>query len=304
MGDTPTSGRSAGHQEFRRLHGLCDMRQYEEALGRARLLLEQPQTGQFIRAQTHDFLCWLLVEPLRRPGPEAVLHGEEAVRLLRMHKDWTHLPRSLIHLAQADLVSCNVAASIAALKEAGELLEATPDAISGGRVLVQSMLGEALARSGRSAEAMAAWEEGEQLCLGGEHRLLLHDVWRRKALFLLREGDIDQAKLLIGQLDECTNHRRRSVWWKTSVRILRARLLVAQGHLRIARQELKGTLALAQELGDLPTLAEAYCLTGVMDHQEQRQEVERSARSALYYAVIAGRPDLVEEVHQRLHMAL
>lgn len=289
-----------GSDDYMRLIALKDERRFDEALVRARFLLERTDISLPVRARTHRTACWLFCEGLKRPCPEAVLHGEEAVRLFHALGDYQQECATQIQLAQAHVHMCEWAQAEACQRAALEILAVDPQAIPYGMIITQINLGFVYYAQDRFTDAHRAYDAAENACRGEDTLFLLHDVWRRRAMVLMKQGDIQGAARWLDRVDESLGPGSLTIWWKTVYRATRARLAVAQGDLEVARKYTQETLQLARELQDLPVMAECCCLLALIEQAEGRRDAWTRARAALNYAIASGRRDVVREVRTRV----
>jgi hypothetical protein len=120
-------------------------------------------------------------------------------------------------------------------------------------------------------------------------------------MLFLRLDRPQEAAAALMQVDEASlSAGPRSLWWRTHLGLSRTYVEVALGRWPRARCQAVNTIALAQELGDMPVLAESTCLLATVEAAEGRREASHRARMALVYAIRSGRRDVVEEVRQRV----
>lgn len=301
MNNLPREPEVAGLDEYQRLVALLDERRFDEAQVRGRVLLEGPEAGLLTRAKTHNLLCWTFVEGLKHASPEAVLHGEEAVRLAERLGEWGLHIQALCNLASARYQMSDYEGCAAVYREILARLTANPSLLPFGQVLARQGLAQLDLIAGRPREALAHLEEAESLCRHEDCRFLLADVWRRKALAWLKLEQPEQAAHALSLIDESVfAGSPRSLWWKTHMQFTRARVELGLGHWVTARSLAVNTMALARELGDLPVMAECTCLLAKVDQLEGRRDAPRRARAALTYAIHSGRRDVVEDVRERV----
>lgn len=292
----------SGLEEYERLLTLLDQRRFDEALVRAQVLLEQPETVALARAKSHNLLCWIFVEGVKRPAPEAVLHGEESVRLAERLNEHALQVQALCNLASAYYQVADYDAAERCYTQVLEMLRANPALLSYGQVLALQGLAQIDLVRGEPGQAVKKLNEAESLCLDDESRALLAEIHRRRAMALLRLGKAHQAAEALEKVDEATlTTGPRSLWWRTHLGITRSRVEIALGRWAAARGIAINTVALARELGDMPVLAECACLLATIEAAEGKsKEVYRRARAALTYAIQSGRRDVVEDVRDRL----
>ncbi|MFZ5817438.1 MAG: hypothetical protein ACOY93_19410 [Bacillota bacterium] len=291
----------SGLEEYERLLRLLDQRRFDEALMRGQVLLEQPETVALARAKTHNLLCWIFVEGLKRPAPEAVLHGEESVRLAERLGEEGLLVQSLCNLASAYYQIADYDQAERSYRRVTGLLQERPALLPYGRVLALQNLAQIDLVRGEAGLALQKLQEAEALCTDPEGQALLSEIHRRQAMAHLRLGQPRQAAAVLEKVDEAALAAGpRGLWWRTHLGITRSRVAIALGHWGAARGITVNTMALARELGDMPVLAECSCLLATVEAAEGKKEVHRRARSALTYAIQSGRRDVVEDVRERM----
>lgn len=291
----------SGLEEYERLLTLLDQRRFDEALVRGQVLLEQPDTVALARAKTHNLLCWLFVEGLKRPAPEAVLHGEESVRLAERMNEMALQVQALCNLASAYYQVADYDRAERSYQRVTEMLTHRPSLLSYGRVLALQGLAQIDLVRGEPSLALQKLNQAESLCDNAESRALLAEIHRRRAMLYLRLGKPHQAAEAIAKVDESDlASGPRGLWWRIHLGITRARVEIALGRWAHARGIAANTTALARELGDMPALAECCCLLATIEAAEGKREVHRRARAALTYAIQSGRRDVVEDVRDRM----
>lgn len=287
--------------EYRRLLALLDERRFEEAVQRAHLLLESEDLSPLLSAKCHNLLCWTFAEGLKKPCTEATLHGEEAVRIGRRLADFDLECQALCNLGSAATSMSDYARANAAFQQMLQVLNHHPQALPYGRIIAWINLGHVAAVNGKLRDGLQAFETAESMCRDPECHFFLADIWRRRALVLLRMGQLATAEKLLLQIDEGQlNSGGRSLWFKCWLRTAFCRLELARGNWGKARTMLSGALALARELQDLASLADCCCMLAVIDYCEGRRESWRRARLAINYAIASGRRDVLDEVRGRL----
>jgi len=297
-----SSAREAhGLDEYQRLLSLLNERRFEEAQVRARFLLEEADAGPLSRAKTHNLLCWTFIEGLKYATPEAVLHGEEAVRLANNLGERPLQLQAMCNLASAYHQMGLYDQSRKTYREIIVHLGADPTLVPSGLVIAYQGLAQLETIQGRHADALYCLEQALEHCRKEESSLLLADLYRRQALVLLRLGRHEEAAQVQSQIQEhVVTSGPRSLWWKTHLSFSRARIELACGHWPQARTLATNALALARELGDMPVVAECTCLLALIDQAEGRREAAKRARKALTLAIHSGRRDVVDEVQDRL----
>lgn len=301
MTHRPGTQEATGAEEYQRLLTLLDERRFDEAQIRGRILLEQAETRALTRAKTHNLLCWTFVEGLKRPAPEAVLHGEEAVRLAAEVGERSLQAQSLCNLASALYQVGDLVGARRTYAEVQQILTVDQQALPYGELLCLQGLAQLDLVEGDLPAALRRLDEADRLCQGSDSRYMPAEIARRKALVLLKLGQADQAaQLLDGVDEEALFAGPRGLWWRTHLRYTKARVEVERGHWLTARPLVINTLALARELGDLPVLAECTCLLALLEKAEQKREAQKRARAALTYAISSGRRDVVDDVRERL----
>lgn len=291
----------SGLDEYERLLALLDQRRFEEGLLRGQVLLEQPETALLARAKTHNLLCWIFVEGLKRPTPEAVLHGEESVRLADRLGEYGLEVQALCNLASAQYQVGNFDGAERCYQQMIDLLQIRPSLLSYGEALALQGLAQIDLIRGEPGSALQKLAQAESLCAEGEGRALLAEILRRKAILLVRLGKPHAAAEILDRVDEAhLGVGPRGLWWRTHLGITRARIEIALGRWALARAHAVNTMALARELGDNPILAECACLLATVEGAEGRRDVHRQARAALTYAIQSGRRDVVDDVRDRM----
>lgn len=290
-----------GLDEYERLLTLLDERRFDEAQLRAQLLLEQGETALWVRAKTHNLLCWIFIEGLKRPSPEAVLHGEEAVRLAQQADDRSLHLQACCNLASAHYQVGDYNAAEQSYQVLLRELFQAPDLLPEGRALALQGLAQIDLVRGRREQALARLQQAEVLCQEEGNGHLLAEVYRRQAMVFLQLRQPDQAAEVLSRIDEqALAGGPRSLWWRTHLGFTRARLEVAFRRWGPARQLVQNTMALARELGDLPVLAECLCLLTTIEASQGQKGVYRQAQSAVTCAILSGRRDVVNDVRRRL----
>lgn len=298
------SGRSlpaAGFDEYERILGLVEQRRFDEALVRGQVLLEQPETAALIKAKTHNLLSWLLLEGLRRPVPAALLHAEEAIRIAcRLGEREIEL-QALLNLAAAAYQHGDYEAAEGTYRRAEALLESAPAPLPAVRTLILQGLSDVAAARGDLEQALQLLDRAEA-ALGSEgSQVLLAELFRRRAILLLRMGRPKEAGRELGKAEQpLPLGERPGLWWRSQLAVARAALELALGRKVKARRQAETALALAQELGDTPALAEAHSLLALLETSACREKAHARARLALSYAIQSGRRDVVEGVRRRV----
>jgi hypothetical protein len=175
---------------YRQVQELVRELRYREAADLIEALLADPDVGRSRRTQLHNLACWLYDGPLSQPGPRAVLHGEEAVRLSGLlHNPWLRAE------AQANL--------LLALTHTGEL--------GAARLLLADLSADlrrnpALLEGGERAllplQVVIAAAEGDvsgcqTLLLRIEPRLEAPEVELIRAWIAVETGDLGMAKRIL-----------------------------------------------------------------------------------------------------------
>lgn len=292
---------TSGLEEYQRLLSLLDERRFEEAQVRARVLLESSDTGLLVRAKTHNLICWAFIEGLKRAAPEAVLHGEEAVRIARRLGEHALVVQAAFNLASAFYQVGTYESAWNTYQEILGILGANPSLLPFGAVIARQGLAQIALLMGRPREALDFLEGARAYCRDDESHFLLADLHRRRALVLLKLNLPDEAARALAEInDNAYSSGPRSLWWKTNLGYTRARVEMALGRFSAARPLVQTALALARELADLPVLAEATCLLALIEQAEGRKEAPRRARQALTYAIHSGRRDVADDIRDRL----
>lgn len=293
--------RELGVDEYNRLLNLLEERRFDEAQVRARVLLERSDIGLLIRAKTHNLICWTFIEGLKRAAPEAVLHGEEAVRLATGLGERPLQVQAMLNLAAAWYQMAGYDSAQTLYRECLSLVTANPKLLPFGRVLAHQGLAQLAQVEARYPEALRHLETAQEISQAEGGLFLLADIHRRRALLLLKVNQLEQAADALAKVDESAlASGPRSLWWKTHFHFTQARIKVARGQWSGARPLVANTLALAHELGDLPIVAEATSLHALIEFAEGRKDAPRRARAALTYAIQSGRRDVVVEVRELL----
>ncbi len=302
----PQVSAATGQDEYRRLLGLLDQRRFKEAQVRARILLENEETSLLIRAKTHNLLCWTCIEGLKYTTPEAVLHGEEAMRLARDLGEQELFVQAMFNLASAYHQIGSYECSRKIYQTIVKRLSKQPNLLPCGLVLAYQGLAQIDLVQGKPEEALHHLKSARERCYhDDECHFLLADIYRRQAITLLKLNRPAEAAETLGLVDEkAFAGSTRTLWWKTHLSFTRARVEVEQGHWATARPRVMNTLALARELNDLPVLAECTCLLALIEQAEGSRRASRRARRALTYAIQSGRRDVVDDVRERLRHLL
>lgn len=290
-----------GQEEYQRLLSLLDERRFDEAQVRARILLESGGLRPLMRAKIHNLVCWTFIEGLKYPAPEAVLHGEEAIRLFTEAGEGGLLVQAICNLASAYYQLGNYTAARSAYQELVRQLTECPSLLPCGLVIAYQGIAQLDLVEGRPRAALSRLDEARRLCQEDESRFQLADLLRRQAVAHLKLNQPDLAAETLAQIDETAFAAGpRSLWWKTHLCFTRARVELARGHWATARPMVLNTLALARELEDLPVLAECTCLLAQLEQAEGKREASRRARTALSHAIHSGRRDVVDDIRDRL----
>ncbi|HEY3368204.1 MAG TPA: hypothetical protein VGK74_24395 [Symbiobacteriaceae bacterium] len=301
MNYQPREPEVSGLDEYQRILILLDERRFEEAQVRARLLLESGDISLLIRAKTHNLLCWTFIEGIKRAAPEAVLHGEEAVHLAeRLCKEPLKV-QALLNLACAYYQVADYETARETYQKVVALLTAHPGLLPCGMTIAHQGLAQIAQIQGQPRVALDFLETAELYCQDDESRFLQADLFRRKALMLVKLNQPEQAAEQLARIppDSFTSGPR-SLWWKTHLGFTTARVEIARGHFAAARTQIAGTLALAQELADLPVQAECTCLQALLDYADGRKDAHKRARAAITYAIHSGRRDVLSDIRERL----
>jgi tetratricopeptide (TPR) repeat protein len=295
------AGERLGYDGYERLLKLLDQRRFDEALIHGRVLLESLEIGLLTRAKTHNLLCWTLAEGLKRPTPEAALHGEEAVRLGDALGERSCTVQSLLNLAVATYCLADWAGARAAYERVGVLLAQDPGLLPYGRILAAEGLAQLDLIAGRYQESLARLEAAIPLCELEEAPFMLMEIHRRRALALVRLGQPEAAVGALGLIDEAiVAEGPRALWWKTHLGFTRSQVEIALGHWKTARPLATNSLALARELADGPVIAECLAQLAILDGLEGKREAKRRAHLALAAAIQSGRRDVVADIRERL----
>lgn len=292
----------AGLGDYQRLLPVLEQRdRMEEAQIRARVLLERTDISLSVRARTHNLLCWTFIEGLRRPSPEAVLHGEEARRLAVKLGEREILMQALANLAHAHTQMGNYDPASECYQELLQHLHTHEDLLPFGKTIAHMGLGYLYAVCRRYDEALGSYARAEADCRAQGSRYFIADLSRRKALVLIKLERMAEAVEALSGIDETTiDASGRSMWWKPVFLASKARLEFALGNLTAAREIATNTLVLAKELGNYDVMAETSCLLAQIDFHEGRKDAVRRGRCALTYAIASGRRDVVDEVRERI----
>lgn len=292
----------AGLGDYQRLLPVLEQRdRMEEAQIRARVLLERTDISLSVRARTHNLLCWTFIEGLRRPSPEAILHGEEADRIARKIGDPEITLQALANLAHAHTQIGNYGPATECYHELLKQLIGHEELLPFGQTIAYMGLGYLHYLRKRYDEALMEYGRAEADCIAQGSRYFIADLTRRKAMVLIKQGRTAEAVEAMALIDETSiDAGGRSLWWKPIFLASKARLEFALGNLTNARELASNTLVLAKELGNPDIMAETSCLLAQIDFQEGRKDAIRRGRSALTYAISSGRRDVVEEVRERI----
>lgn len=301
MIDRPTTPETSGLEEYQRLLGLLDLRRFDEALVRARILLETGEIGALLRSKVHNLVCWTFIEGLKQASPEAALHGEEAVRLADGLGERSLQLQAMCNLASAYHQIGDYELARQTYQEIIAHLTRDPALLTCGLVIAHQGLAHLAMLQGSHPEALRLLEIARSHCTDEESRFFLADLYRRQAMVLIKLNRPEEAAQALGRIaEDAYASGPRSLWWKTHLSFTRARVELALGHWSQARALGHNTLALARELGDVPVIAEATCLLALAEAAEGRKEAGKRARRALTYAVHSGRRDVVTDVRERL----
>jgi tetratricopeptide (TPR) repeat protein len=301
MSSRPGTPETTGLEEYQRLLTLLDERRFDEAQVRGRILLETGDIGLFVRAKLHTLICWILIEGIKHPSPEAVFHGEEAVRIADRLGERSLQMTAICYLASSHYQIGYYETARSLYLEMLAMLTANPDTLPYGQIIAREGLAQLALVQGRYTEALAYLEVARDFCTESDSHFLLAELYRRQALILLKLDKAQEAAALLQRIDESAFATGpRSLWWKTNLSYTRARLELACDHWATARQLATNALALARELADLPVMAECACLLAILDQIEGRKEAPKRARTALTYAIHSGRRDVVDDVRDRL----
>gem|GEM_PF-2306631 len=301
MNQQPAVPSTSGLEEYQRLLGLLDERRFDEALVRARVLLETGEVGGLVRARTHNLLCWTFIEGLKQAAPEAALHGEEAVHLAGALGERPLQLQAMCNLASAYYQTGDYDRARQTYQEIIAHLTRDRSLVPCGLVIAHKGLAHLALVQGQYEEALRHLQTAQSHCVDEESRFLLSDLYRRQALVLLKLERSEEAAQAMSRIsDDAYSSGPRSLWWKTHLSFTRARVELALGHWGQARSLGLNTLALARELSDLPVLAEATCLLALAEAAEGRKEAGKRARRAITFAIHSGRRDVVTDVRERL----
>lgn len=304
-GGSLQAGEQLGYDGYERLLKLLEQRRFDEALIHGRVLLESPEVGLLTRAKTHNLVCWTLAEGLKRPTPEAALHGEEAVRLGDSLGERSFTVQALLNLAVATYGLADWSGARAAYERVGALLAQDPALLPYGRILAIEGLAQLDLVAGRYAEALARLEAAVGLCALEEAPFMLMEIHRRRALVLVRLEQPNEALGALGLIDEAVvSDGPRALWWKTHLGFTRGQVEIALGHWKTARPLATNTLALARELGDGPVIAECLTQLALLDSLEGKRDAKKRAHLALTAAIQSGRRDVVADIRGRLGKVL
>jgi tetratricopeptide (TPR) repeat protein len=304
VSQSPQASETFPAEEYQRLLLLLDERRFDEAQVRARVLLETGCVGPLLRAKVHNLLCWTFIEGLKRATPEAVLHGEESVRLAAALGERPLQVQAMCNLASACHQLGDWERSRQTFQELITHLNREPHLLPCGLVIAYQGLAQLDMAVGRYDQALDYLETARQICREEEGHLLLADIFRRQALVLLKLHRSEEAAQCLALINEESGAGPRSLWWKTHLAFTRARVELALGHWGQARYLSRTAFALARELNDMPVMAEATCLLALVDHAEGRKEAQGRARKALALAIHSGRRDVAQEIRERVRSLL
>lgn len=301
MNYQPREPEVTGLDEYQRILALLDERRFEEAQVRARVLLESGEINLLVRAKTHNLICWTFIEGIKKAAPEAVLHGEEAVSLSeRLGKDAFRV-QAMLNLACAYYQVFDCAPARETYQKVVALLTPNPGLLPCGMTIAHQGLAQIALIEGEPRMALGFLDTAEAYCQDEENRFLMADLNRRRAIVYLRLNQADKAAEALGCIPpDAYLTGPRSLWWKTHLGFTTARVELARLQFSAARPRALSTLALAQELGDLPVQAECACLLALLDFAEGRRDAPKRARTAITYAIHTGRRDVLIDVKGRL----
>lgn len=289
-----------GAADYQRLLELLNQRRWEEAYLHGRLLLEGDELELAIRARTHNLICWLFAEGLKRPSTTAWLHGEEAVRLAEQAGEKRLAVEAGINLASALYQAGRYEEASVRYQQLLENLCAAPELLPEGRSLCQIGAAQLELVRGNPEACLERLDLAEAALPAGD-RPIRAEIERRRALAHLRLKAPETALACLERVDEAELLQGpRGLWYKTHLRFTRARVEVELGHWVSGRNLARDALALARELGDQPVAAECTCLLAMVARAEGSMEAYSLARSAMTLALQAGRRDVVQDLADRL----
>lgn len=153
------SGNSA--DEYRTVKALVRDGNYREALERAARAIQTAGLGRKHMAKLHSLSCWLLTEPLQQSGPQAVLFGEEALRLADLVNDEWIRADALARLITAYCHVGDLNRARAAAHRLESELNRNPAALDGGRATFWTLRAGILSTAGLDEPALRALERAE-----------------------------------------------------------------------------------------------------------------------------------------------
>jgi hypothetical protein len=121
-----------GAAGFRQVQEWVAAERFPEAIGLIEELLADPNLGRSRRAQLHGLACWIYDGPLKQSGPQAVLHGEEAVRLADLLHDPWHRADAQAHLIGARIHMGDLCGARRELERLQAEVDQMPDLLSDG----------------------------------------------------------------------------------------------------------------------------------------------------------------------------
>jgi tetratricopeptide (TPR) repeat protein len=279
-------------EEYRAVQGLVRDGRYREAMERAQQALLDGQLGRQRAARLHTQLCWVCTEHLPA-GPEAVLHGEQAVRLAELLGDAFVKAEALSRLVGAYCRVGDTDRARVACEQIARVLQEQPLALPAGRADLLMLEAMVCSAAGDTPGRILALQEAEQAASAFSIHIV-ERVQLQLALALIEVGRCDEARRALGEEDTPTVFE--PLEWK----IARVWLALAEGEAEAASARAASCLRQARRLGAAAVIAEALALQALVTAHTKKDEAESLAHQALQRAIAAGRPDLVSRLRHRL----
>lgn len=283
-----------GADPYRRLLPLLDERRFSEAVVLARMSLEGPLSPGN-RARLHNLLCWTFAEGLRKPSPEAVLHGHTAGELALVAGDLKLATQAHLNSAMARYQQGDLDGAWRDLTRAKGWLAEAPDRVPHGRLICWTGQAEILRTRGEWLAAERYLRRALEHCGAGDD-FFAADIHRRMALLRLDQGQPAAALDLVAGLLDGVPYAPHSLWWKTQVLLVTTLALVALGRRAVAQRQVIVLLALARELEDQPAESQALAMMAVLAGPQEQSRATELARQAMNSAVASSRQDVIHRV--------